>query len=198
MNYRATILAAVLVALPAAASAQPDGAAPRLWASDRAAADADLANGQYQDALALYAHAIAAAEAGPQDAAARAAIGSMLLDEGNCLLKLHRTEEAEAAYEKAAPLSPDPVKAYFNLCATYYNNGATASALAACDKAIEREPAKADAYFIKGSLLFGEAQFTGGKYAVPPGTVEALDKYLELAPDGSHASDVQQMLAALK
>lgn len=198
MNYRATILAAVLVALPAIASAQSDGAAPRPWASDRAAADADLANGQFQDALALYAHAIAAAEAGAQDAAARDAIGRMLLDEGNCLLKLHRTEEAEAAYEKAAPLSPNPGTAYFNLCATYYNIGVAAPALVACDKAIELDPAKADAYFVKGSLLFGEAQFAGGKYTVPPGTVEALDKYLELAPNGSHASDVQQMLAALK
>jgi hypothetical protein len=31
---------------------------------------------------------------------------------------------------------------------------------------------------------------------LPPGTVEALKKYLELAPDGGHASDVKAMLEA--
>src|SRR5580698_4746421 len=73
-----------------------DSAAPAPWAADRAAADADMANGQYQDALSLYQRAIATAESSPQDAATKNAIGKMLVSEGNGLLKLHRTEEALA------------------------------------------------------------------------------------------------------
>ena len=37
-----------------------------------------------------------------------------------------------------------------------------------------------------------------GKFAVPKGTVETLKKYLELQPNGAHASDVKEMLNALK
>ena len=92
----------------------------------------------------------------------------MLVNEGDGFLKLHRTAEALAAYEKAAPLSANPGTAYFNLCATYYNTGSTAGALSACDKAIQINPNKADAYFVKGSLLFGEAQIVNGKYNVRP------------------------------
>jgi len=173
------------------------GAAPS-WTSDQAAADADMDNGQYQDALVLYEHAIATAESGQPDAATKAAISKMLVNKGNCLLKLHRVEDALAAYEKAAPLSPNPGTAYFNLCATYYNTGNTATALIACDKAIEFDPGKADAYFIKGSLLVAETTFADGKNNAPPGTVETLNKYLVLAPNGLHAADVKQMLDFLK
>jgi len=36
-----------------------------------------------------------------------------------------------------------------------------------------------------------------GKLQAPPGTSEALNKYLEIAPTGPHADDVKQMLAAI-
>lgn len=186
-------IAAAIAFLPATAGAQTTS-----WTTDQSAADADMASGQYQEAVALYERAIAAAESGQPDAATKAQIGKMLVSEGNCFLKLHRTADALAAYEKAAPLSANPATAYFNLCATYYNTGSTAGALQACDKAIQFNPNKADAYFIKGSVLFGQGQIVNGKYSLPPGTVEALNKYLQLAPNGAHAGDVKQMLDALK
>ncbi len=62
-----------------------------------------------------------------------------------------------AAYNKAAALSPNPVVAYFNICATLYNIGQPAAkTVAACVKAIAADPKKADAYFVKGSSLYGE------------------------------------------
>jgi tetratricopeptide (TPR) repeat protein len=92
-----------------------------------------------------------------------------------------------------------PAVSAFNSCAMLYNAGKMDAAIAACDQAIALDPGKADAYFIKASALFGDAKIgSDGKYEVPPGTVEALNKYLDLAPDGGHAPDVHAMLDALK
>ena len=77
--------------------------------------------------------------------------------------------------------------------------GQTTKTLAACDKAIAADPKKADAYFVKGSVMVGQGAIgKNGKMTVPPGTVEALKQYLVLAPDGAHANDVKQMLDFLK
>jgi tetratricopeptide (TPR) repeat protein len=118
---------------------------------------------------------------------------------GNANLKLKRNDAAISAYNQAATLDPNPGVAYFNICAVLYNIGETVKTLAACDKAISADPKKADAYFIKGSVMVGQgAAGKNGKMAAPPGTVETLKQYLVLAPDGGHASDVKQMLDFLK
>jgi tetratricopeptide (TPR) repeat protein len=128
-------------------------------------------------------------------AKAKMGMGQMLANQGNAYLKLHKNTEAIAAYTKAAEMDPNPGTAYFNICATQYNSGNTEGALAACDKAIAADPNKADAYFIKGSLLIASSTLDkDGKVKPAAGTAEALKKYLELAPDGSHAPDVKQML----
>jgi tetratricopeptide (TPR) repeat protein len=95
-------------------------------------------------------------------------------------------------------LSPNPAVAYFNLCATLYDGDKMQDAVAACDKAIAADPNKADAYFVKGSALFGEGKLDkSGKFVVSAVAVQALQKYLALAPNGGHAADVKQMLAAV-
>jgi tetratricopeptide (TPR) repeat protein len=128
----------------------------------------------------------------------KSAMGQMLTNQGNAYLKLKKTTEATAAYEKAASLDPNPGTAYFNLCATMYNTGNMQGAAVACDKAIAADPTRADSYFIKGSSLYGLGTLDKqGKYTVPPATIEALNKYLELAPDGGHAADVKAMLEAV-
>ena len=98
---------------------------------------------------------------------------------------------------QAAALDSSPGAAYFKLCATQYNVGNMAAATANCDKAIKADPTLADAYFVKGSALYGNGTLDkNNKYILPPGTIEALKKYLELAPDGMHAADVHAMLDA--
>lgn len=93
----------------------------------------------------------------------------------------------------------NPATSSFNACATLYNSGRMEEAIVACDRAIARDPNKADAYFVKGSALFGNGKVgPNGAFEVPPGTVEALNKYLELAPNGGHAPDVHAMLDSLK
>lgn len=133
------------------------------------------------------------------DAKLKASIGTALANTGNAYLKLKNYPEALKNYELAAEISPEPGIAYFNLCATEYNIGNMDAAIVACERSIAADPSRADAYFIKGSALFGNGKIdANGKYALPAGTVEALKKYLELAPDGSHAGDVRAMLDAVK
>jgi cytochrome c-type biogenesis protein CcmH/NrfG len=68
-------------------------------------------------------------------------------------------------------------------------------AAAACRKSLQADPSKADAWFILGSVLFGEATIDANrKIAISAEARHALDKYFELAPEGPHAPDVKQML----
>ena len=174
---------------------------PARWRFYQPLGTAQLNLGEYAEAIKTYDKALdlVSREAGPslpdQSKARTAAISTMLTSQGNGYLKLKRTTEAIASYTKAAALSPNPGLAYFNLCATQYNTGNTNGALDACEKAIAADPQRADAYFIKGSLLIANSTTSkDGRVHAAPGTVEALRKYLELKPDGPHASDAKAML----
>jgi tetratricopeptide (TPR) repeat protein len=121
------------------------------------------------------------------------------MQEGHSYLKLQKQTEAIDAYTKAAELSDNPGKAYFNICATLYNTGDMNGVLKSCDKAIQFDPNKADAWFIKGSAMFGKGEpDRSGKYMPPNGTADALNKYLELDPNGEHAADVKEMLKMIE
>jgi tetratricopeptide (TPR) repeat protein len=153
-----------------------------------------------QDALEAYQKGIAAAEKmleAQPDARTKVGLGQMLNSEGNLLLKVKKYDEAIGVFSQAAELSAYPAMPYFNLCATYYNLKRSQEAVTACDRAISSDPKMADAYFIKGSILFGQGQLEHGKYAVPQGTTEALNKYLEYAPYGDHAHTVREMINQL-
>jgi tetratricopeptide (TPR) repeat protein len=178
-----------------AALKQLVASAPR-WEYSQALGTAQINQGHYADSLASYQHAI---ELAPNHASP-AAMAQIYVMIGNANLKLKQTDAAITAYNRAAELGPNPAIAYFNLCATLYNTGQPAAkTAAACDKAIAADPKKADAYFVKGSSLFGDGTVDKNKkFVVPPGAVEALKQYLVLAPDGPHVQDVKSMLDALK
>ncbi len=174
------------------------GMDPARWEYRQALGDSQLKQGKYAEALQAYAAALEGAGKAKPDAHTRQAMSTMFNNQGAAYIKLKRNDEAVQAFTQAATLSDQPATAWFNVCATEYNLGAVDPALAACEKAIAADPRKADAWFIKGSLLVGNAGVdANGKIAPPPGTVEALRKYLELAPAGPHADDVKQMLDAL-
>lgn len=165
------------------------------WEYSEALGNAQINLGHYEDSIASYQRAIDMA----QKNAAPAAIGQIYTMIGNANLKLKKNDAAISAYEKAAVLDPNPAVAYFNICATLYNIGETVKTIAACDKAIAADPKKADAYFVKGSVMVGQgAVGKNGKFTVPSGTVEALKQYLVLAPAGGHAREVKDMLDLLK
>ena len=178
-----------------AALKQLSSSEPR-WEYFEALGAAQFNQGHYADSLDSYQRAIDLAG----KSASPAAIGQMYTTIGNANLKLKKNDAAIAAYNKAAALSPNPAVAYFNLCATMFNMGQPAAkTVPACDKAIAADPKKADAYFVKGSALYGEGALDkSNKFVPPPGALEALKQYLVLAPDGPHAQDVKAMFDALK
>jgi len=176
----------------------------------KALGDANLYLGQYQDAINAYETSsgllqnLIAANGDQSDPKAsgpalRRTLGQVLTNEGNGYLKLRKSKEAIECYRHAAEAvasidQKTAATAWFNLCATLYNIGDVDGTPPACSKAIEADPTRADAYFVKGSALFAQGKDVNGKYVAPPESIVALNKYLELAPAGPHAAEAKQMI----
>lgn len=115
-----------------------------------------------------------------------------------------KTDDAVKSYTQAAQLDPAGAGMYyFNLGGTLTNANTKndpemrKAAVEAFDKAIAADPNRADAYYWKGTNLIGMATLQGDKMVAPPGTAEAFQKYLELAPTGPHAEEAKAMLQGL-
>ena len=159
--------------------------------------NAQLGAKKYDDSLTSFKKAIDinAASKKPNASIASTAYNNI----GQANVKLNKPQDAVAAYDKAA--QAEPAKAavyYYNESVTLYNSGNHTESAAAADKAIAADPAKADAYYIKGQSLIDKATLDPKtqKMSAPPGCLEAYLKYLELAPQGSHAADVQGIVGA--
>jgi tetratricopeptide (TPR) repeat protein len=126
-------------------------------------------------------------------------IGSYHNSLAQALLKQGKTEPAMVEYDKAAQLDPANGGMYFfNEGAVLTNQGKVDEANQAFDKAIAADPARADAYYQKGLNLLGKATLgKDGKMVPAPGTAEALNKYLELSPDGKYAQPAKDLLASI-
>jgi tetratricopeptide (TPR) repeat protein len=115
------------------------------------------------------------------------------------LVKAKKVPEAQAELTKAAQLDPaNAGKYYYNLGAVLTNIGQSDAAGEVFKKAIELDPKHADSYYQYGLYLVGKASFAAdGKVTPVPGTVEALQKYLELQPNGPFAQPAKDMLTTL-
>jgi tetratricopeptide (TPR) repeat protein len=114
------------------------------------------------------------------------------------LAQQKKFDEAQAELTKAAEIDPPNAgKFYFNLGAVYVNTGNSDPAAAAFKKAIDLDPNYAEAYYQYGLSLMGKATIENGKTTAPPGTSEAFQKYLELAPTGPNAETSKAMLASM-
>jgi tetratricopeptide (TPR) repeat protein len=177
---------------------QAIAADPSQWDVYQVLGGAESALGKSDDALEAYEKGAEAAkkmlEVQPDSGRAKTGLGQILNAEGNLLVHMKKHDEAIAAFSQAAEVAAYPAMPYFNLCATYYNLKRSQDALAACDRAIASDPTMSDAYFIKASILFGEGKNEAGKYVVPAGTTESLNKYLQYAPFGEHATTVRGMI----
>ena len=115
------------------------------------------------------------------------------------LVNVGKVPEGQAELVKAASLDPTNAgRYYFNLGAVLVNMNNIKEAAEAFRKATEADPNFADAYYQLGITLTGMASVdSSGKIAPAPGTQEALQKYLELAPDGPNAAAAKSLLETM-
>jgi tetratricopeptide (TPR) repeat protein len=115
------------------------------------------------------------------------------------LLQQGKIDASTAECDKTVPL--DPTQAglcYFNEGAILTNQGKADDANQAFDKAIAADPTRADSYYQKGVNLLSKATLDKDNKMIPaPGTADALNKYLELAPQGQYAQAAKDLLASI-
>lgn len=125
---------------------------------------------------------------------------------GTDLARQGKMSDAGASCDKAATLDPANKDAgelcYRNIGIILTNAGKMNDAVAPLQKATQLNPNDADAWYLLGNALVAgiDTKQEGNKqvYVVPPGTEEAYKKYLELQPNGQHAEEAKQSLAAVE
>lgn len=149
----------------------------------------------YQKAIDIKQKAMETGPKKPEDAKQLGAYYNNLADAAG---KAGKLDDSVKAYTQAAQVNPEGAAGYyFNAGAVLTNAGKIDDAIAMFDKCIAADPTKADAYYQKGVNLLGKATLQGDKMVAAPGTKEAFEKYLELAPTGNHVEDAKAMLASI-
>lgn len=108
-----------------------------------------------------------------------------------------KLQEAQVELVKAAQLDPpNGGRYFFNLGAVLVNTNHIKEAAEAFKKATESDANFADAYYQLGITLTGMATVDSSTGAIVPvaGTKEALEKYLQLAPNGPNAAAAKSLL----
>jgi len=167
-------------------------AAGKAWQSDESIVK------QYNDAIASFKKGIEVNAASKKPAPLDAGIAWNTI--GNTEAKLGKLTESEEAYDNAVKIAPASAgMVYGNEAAVLFNAGHGDEAAAAADKAIAADPTKADPYYIKGQALVAKVTVDkNGKYVIPPGTIEAYQKFLELTPPESpRATEVKEILTGM-
>jgi tetratricopeptide (TPR) repeat protein len=115
------------------------------------------------------------------------------------LAKDKKFDDAKANLDKAVQLDPPGAgKYYYNMGALLVNSSQNDAACDAFKKATEGDPKYADAQYQYGVCLAAKATAdSSGKIVAAPGTIEALQNYLNLSPDGSFAGAAKELISQL-
>jgi hypothetical protein len=119
---------------------------------------------------------------------------------GEVYANSNKIPDATASYDAAAKLQPANAAMYYtNETIVLSRAGQTDATIAAADKAIAADPNKPIPYYLKGQALIQKATVDPktNKIIAPPGTAEAYNKYLELAPNGPMAPEAKSVLAEI-
>lgn len=157
--------------------------------------DSDLAGKKYADAATNYKKALTLLSA--EKSAKPDVIAAADNNLGEALAKSGDVKDAVSAYEAAAKVDPAQAGMYYtNEAIVLFKTGQGDAAGAAADKAIAADPNKAIAYYIKGWSLVQHASIDPktNKIVLPPGTAEAYQKFLSMAPNGPLADDARNIL----
>ena len=129
----------------------------------------------------------------PNDASVHDRIAHLYGDMG-------RSADAEAEFKKAADLDPTHASGYYyNLGAILVNKGQMDQAAVELKKATDLDATNANAWYWYGTALMGKAGVKpDGTIDPVPGTIEAFQNYLKLAPTGKWAGPAQDSLNALQ
>ncbi len=113
------------------------------------------------------------------------------------LVRAKKLDQAKEELNKAATLDPSSAgKYYYNLGAVMANTNQNDAAADAFKKSADA--GYAEAYYQYGLVLMSKATATAdGKIVAAPGTIEAFQKYLAVAPTGPNADSAKQLLATL-
>ncbi|HJZ99539.1 MAG TPA: tetratricopeptide repeat protein [Candidatus Solibacter sp.] len=110
--------------------------------------------------------------------------------------KARKFDDMQKELQKAAELNPQGAGGYFyNMGAMLTNAGQSEAAIEAFKKAISVDPNHAEAHYQLGVALTAKMTMNGDKAVPAPGTVEALQKYLQLSPTGPNVEAAKQLLA---
>lgn len=141
-----------------------------------------LSTKKYDDAITAFRKSIALS---PSDAAVHAGLANALTVTG-------KFEEAQREAEEVAKLNPALAgQTYFNLGATLGNSGKTKESVEFFKKAIGVDPNNADAYYQIGVAYFASSDTI-------PQAIPALQKYLDLQPNGPNAEAAKSLIATAK
>lgn len=116
---------------------------------------------------------------------------------GEAYASTNKIPDATAAYDAAAKVQPTNAGMFYSNEAIVLSKAGNADAtVAAADKAIAADPKKPIPYYLKGQALIGKATVDPKtqRIVAPPGTQEAYEKYLELAPTGPMAPEAKAIL----
>lgn len=119
---------------------------------------------------------------------------------GEVYANSNKIPDATAAYDAAAKLQPSNASMFYtNETIVLSRAGQTDATIASADKAIAADPTKAIPYYLKGQALISKATVDPKtqKIVAPPGTAEAYQKYLDLAPNGPMAPEAKSVLAEI-
>ncbi len=116
---------------------------------------------------------------------------------GEIYARTGKVPEANAAFDAAAKANPTQAAFYLrNEAVIFFQSGNADAQVAAADEAIKNDPNDALIYYLKGQGLIQKATFDDKTHMIvlPAGCAEAYQKYLELAPQGPYAAEVQGIL----
>lgn len=116
---------------------------------------------------------------------------------GEVYARTGKVPDANAAYDAAAKANPTSAQTYLrNEAVIFFQAGNADAQVAAADMAIKNDPNDALVYYLKGQGLVSKATVDPKtqRIVLPDGCADAYQKYLELAPTGPYAGEVQAIL----